>query len=521
MHRALLVCEILLEIFKHVNTIDWQNPMMKSYDKVSFVRTSLAALATTCRTFYEPAMNELWANIDGLDPLLGCVTRLHPIIYCAERIWYNSSCSYFGDTEPLSANEACQFLRHASRVRSIHVDLPHDFRLLSVLPVETCMFPRLQSLFTSLLLVIACPTRHLHLFLSPTLRRCVPWVIDSNLKLIVTRCAALEHLSVLRTSGPIADKMSILSDSVRLCKWLITLSCPPLDWAAWKHLSNLPTLLRVTIYNDNQAPSESLSDLNSEVPFPSNLNDITVGPFLNLTALFVEAHTAAYITKLMQHSEFPSLKNLELFIVILPWADAERLFHAMSQCKACQTLEIIRIFSYHSEVQDLDNSWIAITQFCCCPELRTLELQFSCCCTHLDNDRLLEAMSCWPHLRSLSLKDGNHHQATVTFRGLLAALHQCPHLEELRMLVDTVNIDVDPTVESLRHTSLRLLDVRSAEVVDTKAVARIILSIFPCLDNIYHSPLDSNHANMWHEVRDYLRHLRSFAVLDCQDATVD
>ncbi|KAG2065890.1 hypothetical protein BDR04DRAFT_1107806 [Suillus decipiens] len=85
MHRALLVCEILLEIFKHINTIDWQNPMMKSYDKVSFVRTSLAALATTCRTFYEPAMSELWANIDGLNPLLGCVIRLHPIIYSTER----------------------------------------------------------------------------------------------------------------------------------------------------------------------------------------------------------------------------------------------------------------------------------------------------------------------------------------------------------------------------------------------------------------------------------------------------
>lgn len=414
-------------------------------------------------------------------------------------------------------------MRHASRVRSIHIDLPtsHDFRLLSVLPVETCVFPRLQSLFTPSLLVTACPTRYLHLFLSSTLRRCVLRVIDSNLKLIVTQCAALEHLSVMRTSAIIADKLSVLSDSVRLCKWLITLSCPPLDWAAWKHLSNLPTLLRVTIYNVNQVPSESPSDLNSEVRFPSDLDNITFGPFLNLTALSVEAHTAAYVTKLMQHSEFPSLTNLELFIVILPWTDAERLFHAMSKCKASQTLEIIRILSNHSEVQDLDNSWIAITQFCCCPELRTLELQFPCCCAHLDNYRLFEAMSSWPHLRSLSLKDENYHQATVTFRGLLATLHQCPHLEELRMLIDTVNIDVDPAVESLRHTSLQLLDVRSAEVLDTKAVARIILSIFPRVDNIYHSPLDSNHANMWHEVRNYLQHFRSFAVLDRQDAIVD
>ncbi|KAJ8584599.1 hypothetical protein M405DRAFT_746684, partial [Rhizopogon salebrosus TDB-379] len=34
----------------------------------------LAALARTCKTFHDPAMNLLWAELDDLDPLLGCVT---------------------------------------------------------------------------------------------------------------------------------------------------------------------------------------------------------------------------------------------------------------------------------------------------------------------------------------------------------------------------------------------------------------------------------------------------------------
>lgn len=82
MHRALHICEILLEIFAHVNTTvrdRW------SYHQPKFVRKSLAALAVTCKTFYEPAMNELWAVMFGLTLLLGCVTRLHPIIYCSDR----------------------------------------------------------------------------------------------------------------------------------------------------------------------------------------------------------------------------------------------------------------------------------------------------------------------------------------------------------------------------------------------------------------------------------------------------
>jgi hypothetical protein len=86
MHQALLVCDILLETFKHVNEINWEDPsVMASVPtraKLSVTRRSLAALAATCKTFYEPAMNELWADVDGLNPLLGCVTRLRPMIYC-------------------------------------------------------------------------------------------------------------------------------------------------------------------------------------------------------------------------------------------------------------------------------------------------------------------------------------------------------------------------------------------------------------------------------------------------------
>lgn len=77
MHRALHICEILLEIFAHVNTV--QNSC--SYQQEAFARKSLVALAATCKTFYEPAMNELWAVMYGLTPLLGCVTRIYPVIY--------------------------------------------------------------------------------------------------------------------------------------------------------------------------------------------------------------------------------------------------------------------------------------------------------------------------------------------------------------------------------------------------------------------------------------------------------
>ncbi|KAG2035835.1 hypothetical protein BDR03DRAFT_512143 [Suillus americanus] len=231
MHRALHICEILVEIFAHVNAIRYP----PSYCQKAFARKSLAALATTCKTFHKPATNELWAVMYGLTPLLGCVTRLYPIIYRSDLEYSLFDSPSFQGIKPLSENEGRQFLRHAARVRSMYLITKDGYHLLSVLKrTVTCIFPRLLSLTNQY------PTSYSYIFLSPTLRRCVLWVTYPDLKAIVTHCAALEHLS-LNTDKKIVNEVSLLSGCVRLCKRLVTLSCTPLDLAAWKHLSNLPT----------------------------------------------------------------------------------------------------------------------------------------------------------------------------------------------------------------------------------------------------------------------------------------
>lgn len=73
MHQALLVPEIIMNIFEHAK--------MGVHAKKPLSQKALAALATTCKIFYEPAMDLLWSDIDGLLPLLGCITRLQPMIY--------------------------------------------------------------------------------------------------------------------------------------------------------------------------------------------------------------------------------------------------------------------------------------------------------------------------------------------------------------------------------------------------------------------------------------------------------
>ncbi|KAG1819847.1 uncharacterized protein BJ212DRAFT_1070566 [Suillus subaureus] len=122
--------------------------------------------------------------------------------------------------------------------------------LLSVIPIEKCIFPRLRSLTWALSTV-----KYFDLFLPHTLRQCYIMSV-SELQSAVTHCAALELLSIQTSDMSAADEPSLLSDGVRLCEHLVTLSCPPLDWVAWKHLSSLPTLLSV---NRRSAQCSSLA----------------------------------------------------------------------------------------------------------------------------------------------------------------------------------------------------------------------------------------------------------------------
>lgn len=464
MHQALLVSEVLLDIFAQVNQIP-------STGKKPLSWTSLASLAVTCKAFYEPAMDLLWAKVDRLQPLLGCVSRLHPLIYHRSRAPWDDT--WAEGIEPLTADETHQFLHHSARIRSLCLpSTDRLFPLLSVIPIEPCVFPRLQSL------TLFSNTR-MGLFLPHTL---LPG-------------AALKHLSIKVFDKNTADQLSLLSDRVRLCKQLVTLSCPSLDWAAWKYLSNLPTLVEVGIREvcGYGAP-----------PWPLDPHIVDFSPFLNLTALSFTVESAAYVTTILQHSQFPSLKKFWIMIEVMSSAEAEQLFCALSCCK--KNLEQLTVVL--NEYNDLQHNYLkAITHLLCFTQLRFLQLDCLDSCIYLDNNLLLEATAAWPHIHTLKIEDCGIHPC-VTFRGLFTAIHQCPQLESLRVLINTVNIDIDPNAEPTQHTSLRTLDLETPEspIGNAEVLARIILNWLPCVDQVNKVADD---WEPWDEVNAYLTSLRN------------
>ncbi|OAX31353.1 hypothetical protein K503DRAFT_777660 [Rhizopogon vinicolor AM-OR11-026] len=71
---------------------------------------------------------------------------------------------------------------------------------------------------------------------------------------------------------------------------------------------------------------------------------VIFAPFLNVTALLLDGNSAADIITVIQHSQFPSLKQFDMYVDTLPWEEVEQLCRALSQCNACRTLEQILIF---------------------------------------------------------------------------------------------------------------------------------------------------------------------------------
>ncbi|KAG2148797.1 hypothetical protein DEU56DRAFT_81239 [Suillus clintonianus] len=509
MHQALLIPEVLLDIFAHVNpTLDPLQWVTRDYIKLG--RKSLAALATTCKAFHEPAMDLLWAEVHQLEPLLGCITRLHSIIYSKHQWWksheYHSRRTWAGlpDLEPLSAHETCQFLRHSARVRSLII--PYQDRLvhfLSAIPIETCLFPRLRSLTWGL-----STAKYMDLFLPHTLRKCHLSTINEGLKNLATRCSALEHLSIDHSDPCTADELSLLSDSVRLCKRLVRLSCPPLDWAAWKHLSDLPTLLGVRIDANRRA-----------FLWPLERDIVNLSPFLNLKDLSIWLSSAAYVIAVMEHSQFPSLINFTARLELPSPAVAEQLFNALSQCTTSQILEEIAInfddyedSRWRSRPSTPRNILTVIPYFLCFTQLQVLQLHFHGSCIRLDNDILLVAMSAWPHIHTLEITDSSL-RPHVTFRGLFTAMRQCPHLDSLEIAIDTENIDIDPNAEPTPHTSLQTLEFGSTYhwVGNPEAVASIIFTWLPCVHDVNTIAEGSVDLNF------YLERLR-VAALDAAEA---
>jgi hypothetical protein len=333
------------------------------------------------------------------------------------------------------------------------------------------------------------------------LRRCCV-DMDCDFKSIARPCVVLEDLSISPSYHWSHTAMGILCDTIRSCKRLVKLCCPLLDFAAWKYISSLPTLVTLGI---NGAGVDELLDWDG----------LDVAHFLNLAALSLDFDEpslteANNIATVIQHSEFPSLKEFQFNVVIFPWRQAEQLLRALSRCKAYDTLERLEFIIFSTGLELSNYPSPAISHFPRFTQLRFLRLDIDGF-LYLDNGLLLEAMSSWPYIEHLQLLDSECEKftSTITFSGLFAGLRLCPRLHTLRVAMDAANIDVDPTADSFQHPALHTLDIGLSRIRDAEAVASIIFFALPLTSKVEYRTYPSHDTSLvWEEVN---RHLQSFA----------
>ncbi|KAG1831504.1 hypothetical protein EV424DRAFT_1342876 [Suillus variegatus] len=142
------------------------------------------------------------------------------------------------------------------------------------------------------------------------LRRCSVSEVQLDMKYIGARCPDMEEFTVHEDSN-----RAQLSETLRSCKRLRRLQCPPFDSAAWMHLSTIPTLLEVKIYTPRT------------IHYP--LDNLDFATFLHLTTLSLSgAIEAASAVAIVQHFKFPSLKEFGM------------LFAALRLCPQLQDLQV-------------------------------------------------------------------------------------------------------------------------------------------------------------------------------------
>ena len=87
MHRCLLISEILETIFSSgYLSPDVSSSLLTSWTpqyEAYFAdrKSTLYALAMTCRTFKEPALDALWSILYSIEPLLRCVMLHEETVY--------------------------------------------------------------------------------------------------------------------------------------------------------------------------------------------------------------------------------------------------------------------------------------------------------------------------------------------------------------------------------------------------------------------------------------------------------
>ncbi|KAI6143728.1 hypothetical protein BKA82DRAFT_4182809 [Pisolithus tinctorius] len=487
MHPCLRVDEILRLVFRCVEG-----------------RSTLCALARTCRTFNEPAMDLIWETLTAMEPILQHLSSASLVEKRAE--------SYFALSRPLSDDDWSIIRRLSSRVRRLHFflkknvplhddidnDVPQWFRLLTSPPDQSFLFPNLRALSFEVdgyldakgiedthAETFQAVIRLFHLLLRPrlsALRFEIPSSFYAHLDIssIPALCPNLHALSI---GGPslncfgdsIPDEAMFLFSRVvsGLCH-LEVVRCCATSWELLSSLAQVKGLRRLWVflpYRLGRGPQHRCGNM-----------------FPQLHTLDIQAESLASCTELFRWASFDKITHIyiDCSFPIDDDDSVQTLFEMSSLISSqCKHLEFLWIFSSFSRGDEIPAAWPRpmLETYQAFRQLSVIALQTSLCLTLADND-FGDMVKAWPHLEVFHLfQDGILRPPVhLTLRGVTALLYHCPKLKHFTLMFDATHVPAPLSNSALvRNTAVRYMGVYTSPVSESRDVAAYLSTIMPYL----------------------------------------
>ncbi|EIW81799.1 hypothetical protein CONPUDRAFT_143481 [Coniophora puteana RWD-64-598 SS2] len=501
MHPALDIVELLRHIFGYLN---------EDFDITSGCVNgrTLSALARTCQTFKEPALDALWENLSSLDPLIKCLPEGSQKLVELPRLyqWVLAEAPRFrlAFSQPLTGADWLIIRNYANRVRGFYMT-SLDLDYLDVL-LELSLGP-------SEMLPLFPNTRHLewtvtHTHFRPYMRMFLPSTLES-LRFAISSNSGRGDASILAAIGSLCPSLKkvdvdfsknveggLEAFSRSVCNWkhLVSLRCMDITDAALAHVAGLSALrdLSVTL-----PPVTSFRAIRSQ---------IEGNAFENLRALEMRAESLDVFVALASEMTL-SLVDTKLMIVDNGCSEsAKDAFMVLSN--SSRPLYSLKIHGWGDDTfipmplnssQHIRGRTVTISTFR--PlfkfgELRILDVDFKCS-TVFTNSDIIDLARSFPLLEKLSLnvEHGWEVPSAITYSGIFSVASICPHLQDLGVEFDATGTDQaellldtfpeDEQTQVSPNANIKFLGVANSRIEDVIATVKLLLRFFPNIEHIH------------------------------------
>ncbi|KAJ7658620.1 hypothetical protein DFH06DRAFT_1327196 [Mycena polygramma] len=445
---------------------------------------ALAALARTCTTFKDPALDYLWKSATLAQLLTSCMPSdlwtVDSTVVAAQDIGEPTTPA-LRLLRPICDSDWQRVRLYAPRIKKL-TSGRDAWDLQSIFPNLSLAFP--QSLLHNLQDLEwhhhDWVFHYIHIFLRPSLTRIAFDVTSkwdcSLFSRLGDRCPKLANISIAAEPGV---DLQPLSRFVACLSRAETIYVPWLEQDALKHLSTLATLKSLHM---DRLPEALRSVARTAPAFPAlrhlSLDDamlVDMTQFLRM-GLDVPLESVS-----LSRDSCPSAGDMHGFLT----AVATRVSHS--------TLTRLRLDGGGGCSSYKPNPGIYPVQ----PDTLVLLLCFKdLTCLHLtsalgfdlDDDTVSRMARAWPRIESLSLAGST--PSTIRPRTTLASLYSiarhCPHIFALTMAFDGSDIP-SPSAHRrivVRNESLRQMNVLHSPITTAIAMQQFLLGVFPNLDRI-------------------------------------